>query len=296
MSAPELLLALKTRRPDVLLMDADLPDMDGLKLLALVRRSYPEIKVGILFGDRDQTRIHSALAAGAAACVMKNVHPDDLPAAIRQVVEATVLPASSFPDAVAASEPQTVGDLTEREMTMLKAIAQDMSNKAISREHWVTEQTVKFHLNNVYRKLGVPNRTAAARLACQHGLLDGDVAASTRVLAFVCSGSRRRGHSACGGDAAEERDEHEEAHGRRERGRDVGDPDNPSDARHVGDDDAYRQAARTERECRYEPARSRPVVERRRERAGDERDGEKFNRVHRGVPSVSVATGLARAR
>ena len=56
---------------------------------------------------------------------------------------------------------------------MLQAVARGLSNKAISKELWVTEQTVKFHLNNLYRKLGVPNRTAAARFAFEHGLLDG---------------------------------------------------------------------------------------------------------------------------
>ena len=63
-------------------------------------------------------------------------------------------------------------------MMMLKALARGMSNKAISQELWVTEQTVKFHLGNVYRKLGVPNRLAAATIAHGHGLGDGLQAAA----------------------------------------------------------------------------------------------------------------------
>ena len=170
-TSADLLASLKRAELDVVLMDSELPGTEGPKLLDLIRQNYPSLKVGVLFSERDLDRIHAALAAGAAACVMKDVDPADLPAAIRQVLEATVYTAA-LSAAAGQQQPQQLEDLTEREMTMLKAIAQGMSNKAISKEHWVTEQTVKFHLNNVYRKLGVPNRTAAARLAYQHGLLD----------------------------------------------------------------------------------------------------------------------------
>jgi DNA-binding NarL/FixJ family response regulator len=62
--------------------------------------------------------------------------------------------------------------LTPRETTMLKAVARGLSNNAIGREFWVTEQTVKFHLTNIYRKIGVSNRTEATRYAYEHGLLE----------------------------------------------------------------------------------------------------------------------------
>jgi DNA-binding NarL/FixJ family response regulator len=179
-SGAELLAALKRTEPEVVLMDADLPDMDGLKCLGLIKQNYPGVKVGMLFLERDLERIEKAMLSGALACVMKNVRPEDLPTAVRQVVEATVFTAT--PAAVPAvvgstngAEPQALEELTERELTMLRSIARGLSNKAISREEFVTEQTVKFHLNNVYRKLGVPNRTAAARFAFQHGIVEGQV-------------------------------------------------------------------------------------------------------------------------
>ena len=62
--------------------------------------------------------------------------------------------------------------LTDRELSMLKALAKGLSNSAISKEFWVTEQTVKFHLSNIYRKLGVANRTEAARFAYERGLIE----------------------------------------------------------------------------------------------------------------------------
>ena len=65
-----------------------------------------------------------------------------------------------------------VHGLTEREVDVLKALARGLSNQAISKEFWVTEQTVKFHLSNIYRKLGVANRTEAARFAYENGLTE----------------------------------------------------------------------------------------------------------------------------
>ena len=182
-SGADLLAALKRVTPDIVLLDADLSDMDGLRCLELLRENHPSVKVGVLFAERDTERIHHALSAGAAACVMKNVSPEDLPAAVRQVVEATVFTAAGAARAVPLQAPETLADLTDRERTMLKAIARGLSNKAISRELWVTEQTVKFHLNNVYRKLGVPNRTAAARFAFQSGLVDDGPLASSSLPA-----------------------------------------------------------------------------------------------------------------
>jgi DNA-binding NarL/FixJ family response regulator len=71
-----------------------------------------------------------------------------------------------------AQEAGTKHGLTEREVDVLKALARGLSNQAISKEFWVTEQTVKFHLSNIYRKLGVANRTEAARFAYENGLTE----------------------------------------------------------------------------------------------------------------------------
>ena len=87
---------------------------------------------------------------------------------LRQVVEPTIYFAAPAP----GEEPAAAAGLTERETAMLRALARGLSNAAISKEFWVTEQTVKFHLTNIYRKLGVKNRTEATRYAYQHGLAD----------------------------------------------------------------------------------------------------------------------------
>jgi DNA-binding NarL/FixJ family response regulator len=112
--------------------------------------------------------IRAAVSAGARAFITKNVNPLDIPSAIRQAYDGTVyhiVASSAGPDDALRD-----AGLTAREITMLKALARGLTNKAISQELWVTEQTVKFHLGNVYRKLGVPNRLAAATFAHRQGV------------------------------------------------------------------------------------------------------------------------------
>ena len=179
--AADVLAELKRVEADVVLLDLELPDMDGIACLGLIRQNYPSVNVVILAGTNDPERIDSALRTGAAGVVLKSIGPLDLAAAIRHLTERTVFTsivvqnaalAAVSGAAMAMEHSAVAGDLTERELTMLQAVARGLSNKAISKELWVTEQTVKFHLNNLYRKLGVPNRTAAARFAFEHGLLD----------------------------------------------------------------------------------------------------------------------------
>jgi len=103
--------------------------------------------------------------------VLKSINPDDLAAVIRQVMNGTVFQALDFggePDAGAAA--RSAG-LTERELSILQALARGLSNDAIAKELWITRQTVKFHVRNIYRKLQVSNRTEAARYAYQHSLV-----------------------------------------------------------------------------------------------------------------------------
>jgi DNA-binding NarL/FixJ family response regulator len=154
--------------PDLVLLDMRMPEMDGLSCLDRIRKHYPSVKVVMLSAFDDADRIRSALKRGASAYIVKTVNPLDLPAALRQVVEPTIYFAAPAPD----EEPAAAAGLTERETSMLRALARGLSNAAISKEFWVTEQTVKFHLTNIYRKLGVKNRTEATRYAYQHGLAD----------------------------------------------------------------------------------------------------------------------------
>ena len=167
-SGNELLALIERRRPDVVALELGLRTAEGRSCLEAVRERFPEIKLVVLSAAASQSDIRRALTAGARAFITKSVNPLDIPSAIRQAYEGSVyniLAAGAGPDDALRD-----AGLTEREITMLKSLARGMSNKAISQELWVTEQTVKFHLGNLYRKLGVTKRLAAASYAHSHGV------------------------------------------------------------------------------------------------------------------------------
>jgi DNA-binding NarL/FixJ family response regulator len=167
-SGTQLLDLIDRRRPELVALDVDLRDAAGNSCLDAVRRAHPAIKVVVLSSSSSPQLIRSALARGARAFIVKSVNPLDIPSALRQAHEETVYHAYGFRDA--PEDTLRSAGLTEREITMLKALARGLSNKAICRELWLSEPTVKFHLGNLYRKLGVPNRLAAASYAHRHGI------------------------------------------------------------------------------------------------------------------------------
>ena len=159
--------------PDVVLLDLRMPGADGLTCLAQIKKRHPEVKVVILSVTTDEKVIQTVLQRGASAFIVKSINPVDLPSALRQAVEGTVYSAIGLPDP--GDSAARAAGLTERETAILTALARGLSNEAIGKELWVAEQTVKFHLTNIYRKLGVSNRTEAARLAYQNGLVESPI-------------------------------------------------------------------------------------------------------------------------
>jgi len=173
----EALALVQRLRPDLLITDIGAADGDsaGLTCLCEARQHVPEIRGVVLSLNEDPQQIDAALQAGAAAYVLKSAHPDDLASAVRQAFAHSVYFAStpgtwngnSQQGAVSADR----AELTKREREILQLVAEGYSNAQLARMLWVTEQTVKFHLSNVYRKLSVANRTEAARWAQLHGLV-----------------------------------------------------------------------------------------------------------------------------
>jgi DNA-binding NarL/FixJ family response regulator len=158
--------------PDLALLDLRMPEMDGLACLDRIRKEHPRVKVVILSVSTDPEVVQTVLNHGAAAYVVKSVNPIDLSSALRQALEGTVFSAVGLPEKTAQQDAVKAAGLTDRETTILKALARGLSNEAIGKELWVAQQTVKFHLTNIYRKLDVKNRTEAARYAYEHGLID----------------------------------------------------------------------------------------------------------------------------
>lgn len=155
--------------PDVVLVDIRMPGLDGLTCLRLINDRHPTVKVMMLSAAEHPGDIGAALNGGASAYLSKRVTPRDLASALRQVVASPAPVIESF-TADRPAAPATPA-LTVRERTLLAALVRGLSTKAISSELWISEKTVKFHLTNIYRKLGVHNRTSAMRYAYDHSLV-----------------------------------------------------------------------------------------------------------------------------
>jgi len=162
-------------KPELVLLDLRMPQMDGLTCLAKIRKEFPDIKVAILSVSQEPELIQTALKRGACAYIVKSIDPDDLAGALRQAIDGNVFTTAGVTEDPGERAARDAG-LTERELVIVRAVARGLSNEAISKELWVAEQTVKFHLTNIYRKLGVSNRTEAARYAFEQGLVDHDAA------------------------------------------------------------------------------------------------------------------------
>jgi DNA-binding NarL/FixJ family response regulator len=156
-------------QPDLVLMDFSMPHLDGLACLETIKSRHPEVKVAIMSAFHDADVVEPALRNGASAFILKSINPEDLAAVIRHVVTGTVIQSVGLSELPAVAREQT-HDLTDRELSILHALARGLSNDAIAKELFLARPTVKFHVRNVYRKLGVSNRTEAARYAFQHGL------------------------------------------------------------------------------------------------------------------------------
>lgn len=152
---------------DFVLLDVQLPGVDGLQCLAALAEHYPQVKVAMLTAVDDPQVIDSAFRRGASGYILKSVNPYDLPAAIRQIVEKTVIHRPTAGATVPAPLP---GGLSRKEVAVLAELCHGHTNKQIAASLWLSEQTVKFHLRNVYRKLGINSRTEALRYAYEHDL------------------------------------------------------------------------------------------------------------------------------
>ena len=172
-SGAEVLALTDRRQPDVVLLDLRMPDGDGIETIREIRRTWPEIKTVILSACEDRESIDAALNAGANAYIIKSVNAVDLPSVLQQVSGGgAIFHAPAPPPASSAEQGAEDGPgLTGRELTILTAVARGLTTKAISSELWLSEHTVKFHLTNIYRKLGVANRSGAVRQAYERGLV-----------------------------------------------------------------------------------------------------------------------------
>jgi DNA-binding NarL/FixJ family response regulator len=154
--------------PDLVLVnDAGQPETT-LERIREVRDSAPEATIVCRSPYRESTWAYAAAEAGANATLDTSVELVGMGPLIREIAAGSVF---CLPRAERRAVPRTDVRLTTRELQILRLMAAGATNGSVARELWVTEQTVKFHLSNIYRKLGVANRTEASHFAHTHGLL-----------------------------------------------------------------------------------------------------------------------------
>ncbi len=162
-------------RPDVVLMDLVMPDMDGVAATRAIRQQFPTVQVMALTSFKEEGLVQKALEAGAIGYLLKDVSADELAKAIRaaQAGRGTLSPEAAQALVHAATKPAPPGgDLTERERDVLALMIEGLNNTEIAEKLVVSRSTIKSHVSNILAKLDVSSRTEAVVLAIQHSILD----------------------------------------------------------------------------------------------------------------------------
>lgn len=159
-------------QPDVVLMDLEMPGIDGIEATEGILANEPEVRVVVLTSFSDQDRIMAALDAGAIGYMLKDAEPRELLEGIRVAARGESPLAPKVASAViSARQEQPPGrELSERQRTVLALVANGKQNKHIARELHISEKTVKAHLTSIFQTLGVTDRTQAALWAQRHGI------------------------------------------------------------------------------------------------------------------------------
>jgi DNA-binding NarL/FixJ family response regulator len=159
--------------PDVILMDMSMPEMDGPEAIRLIKQENPKARILVLTSFGESKRVSDALQAGALGYLLKDSSPDDLLHAIGSVYRGNLV----LPQELAAklmqrpAAPPAIDQLTQREIDVLRLLAQGQSNQEIAQQLHISATTVRSHVSNIMMKLGVSNRTQAALVARERQLL-----------------------------------------------------------------------------------------------------------------------------
>jgi len=168
-SGQDALEKFRETRPDVVLMDLRLPDMNGIDAMIAIRGEFPEARVVVLTTFEGDAEIKRALAAGARGYLLKSMPPRELLDGIRQVHAGK----KRIPAEVAARLAEHLSDesLTAREIEVLRQVASGNRNRDIAERLFISEETVKVHVKHIMDKLGANDRTQAVSIAIRRGII-----------------------------------------------------------------------------------------------------------------------------
>lgn len=180
-----LITLLKKSKPELLLLDLNMPERDGLDVLGTIKESYPDLKILALTMYDDAKIVKSAFKSGVDGYVLKNVGKNELVRAMSEVMQGhTFLGEGVKLNAILEMTPKHTEaamffedkfikkyNLTKRELEILRLISQALSNKEIARELYISDQTVSVHRKNIMRKLGVSNTAGLIKIAYDNSLV-----------------------------------------------------------------------------------------------------------------------------
>ena len=157
-------------QPDVTLMDLRLPDMSGIDVVIALRSQHPEARIIMLTTFEGDVEIQRALEAGARGYLLKSMPPKDMLEAIRQVYAGK----KRIPAEIASQLAEHMGDeaLTDREVEVLRAIAEGNRNRDIANKLFISEETVKVHIKHIMEKLNASDRTQAVAIGVRRGIIE----------------------------------------------------------------------------------------------------------------------------
>ena len=176
----ELLELVANQQPDLIILDLLMPLMDGAEAIRIIRSQFPDIKILVLTSYSEESMVMKTMRSGANGYILKETSPEELIQAINAVMRGemwiypnlmTDLLASLIHPENRASE---LDILTKRERQVVALVARGLSNPDIAASQGINESTVRFHLSNIYSKLGLQNRTQVALYALRTGLADLD--------------------------------------------------------------------------------------------------------------------------
>ncbi|MGX5790852.1 response regulator [Staphylococcus equorum] len=159
--------------PDIVLLDLVMPEMNGIEITEMMKKSYPEVKILVLTSYVDDEHVISAIDKGADGYEMKDVEPDQLIKTIKKVLsgEKTIHPQAQSVIEAVSKKPHFTNKLSKRESEVLAEMTKGKTNKEIAESLFVSEKTIKTHVSHIFNKLQVTDRTQAAIYAMQNNLI-----------------------------------------------------------------------------------------------------------------------------